>query len=175
MGSTLNIILTPKQTEEVLQLAHDLRIPLLTALSLGLSPKRIKKVVNPGNANHKVAKLDEKEHILMPKPKRIGESNEHKELKVIGLKFLRELGCRQITEEYHARRDSMHIDVFGSLDGKKIALECGGSSPKKLIKLYGWADRIYILPYGETRPFLWQPNIKICRTCGHEVNGVKGL
>jgi len=109
---------------------------------------------------------------------RVGvESNEHKELKAVGTKFLRELGCQQITKEYPVNgnnmwnKNSFRLDVFGKLAGKTIALECGGSSPKKLLKLYDWADQVYILPYGETKPFLWQPNIKICRTCGHIITG----
>ena len=110
-----------------------------------------------------------------PKPKRTNESSEHKKLKAVGLGFLKEIGCQQIAEEYRAQGNSMVVDMLGRLYGKKIALECGGSIPKKLRKLYKWADQVYILPYGETEPFLWQPNIKICRTCGHKINGVKGL
>lgn len=58
------------------------------------------------------------------------------------------------------------IDVVGRKDGKKIAIECGGSRIEKLIDISGYFNEVYILPYGG-EPFLWEEGLNVCQNCGH--------
>jgi hypothetical protein len=99
------------------------------------------------------------------------ESNGHLELKRIASVFLGNLGCINIRYEYKIglKRSNVEIDVCGELDNKLIAVECGGSTRKKLLKTEKYASKIFILPYGKTEPYQWDDTTIVCHCCGHIV------
>jgi len=100
----------------------------------------------------------------------------HNALKRVAKEFLLAQGCKQICEEYkigYTKWGQGHwviVDALGTKDGQKIAVECGGSWPAKLSKLAALVSLVYVLPYGEIKPFLWHHGIVICHTCGHIVS-----
>jgi len=105
-----------------------------------------------------------------------GESEAHKALKLIAYRFLSDLNCVSRSEEKRLRVDGnrVRVDMLGKTrDGKLIAVECGGSQVKKLKKLRGMVEAIYILPYNSTIPYLWSEDIKICFNCGHIISRCK--
>jgi len=96
-----------------------------------------------------------------------GESREHKALKLLAKHFLREQGFNEINEEYLI--DQKRVDVVGISGDKIIAIECGGSLERKLRHIVGRVDKLYILPYGATKPFLWDGHSQVCQFCGHMI------
>lgn len=97
-----------------------------------------------------------------------GESANHRTLKRVARKLLKEMGCVDICEEYYINH--RYIDVLGVWnDGRRIAIECGGSNEYHLRVILGTVDELYILPYGQTEVFRWNANINICKLCGHKV------
>ena len=100
---------------------------------------------------------------------RVGEveSSRHKELKEIAKKFLWDIGCEDIREEVRLGGNLFRSDVVGRLNNEKIAVECGGSLT--LEGKFEFVDKLFILPYGESVPFLWERGTQVCRTCGHKV------
>ena len=56
---------------------------------------------------------------------------------------------------------------MGINGNKMIAVECGGSKTAKLQHIRYMVDELYVLPYGETKPFLWVEGVEVCRFCGH--------
>ena len=103
------------------------------------------------------------------------EGNEHRALKQIARHFLLALGCTEIYEDclLGSRRRtpyvSVKIDVLGIKGGERIAVECGGSLMSKLGRAVSLVDILYILPLGETKPFLWHYGRRICDHCGHKI------
>ena len=100
---------------------------------------------------------------------RIGgvESAKHIKLKKIAGLFLKRMGCEGIKEECSFNGNNLRIDVVGMLKGRVIGVECGGSrtlrAKSKII------DELYVLPYGESFPFLWSKRADVCARCGHRV------
>lgn len=103
------------------------------------------------------------------------EGDEHRALKQIARDFLLALGCTDIYEDslLGSRKRtpyvSVKINVLGVKGGKRIAVECGGSLMSKLGRAVSFVDELYILPWGETKPFLWNHGMRICPHCGHKV------
>ena len=97
------------------------------------------------------------------------EGEAHIMLKERAGQFLASLGCEHIEWEVRLGSGLCKTDVLGLLNGRKIAVECGGSLMRKLGVLQGLVDEVYILPYGEEKPFLWNSNIVVCLHCGHSV------
>ena len=102
----------------------------------------------------------------------------HERLKQTARKLLDMWECVAIEEEYSfgnkvpRRKGSMVVvDVIGWLpSGEAIAVECGGSRASKLLKLSKYVRDIYILPHNADLPFIWKPNMKICRACGNKLS-----
>jgi hypothetical protein len=101
--------------------------------------------------------------------KRNSESIRHLKLKGIARTFLEQMGCTDIKYEVvlGTNHIKVKIDVIGKLNDKLIAVECGGSIRKKLLKAQKSIYRIYILPYGNSEPYEWNDKQIICATCGH--------
>ena len=102
---------------------------------------------------------------VLRKPK--NESAEHLALKKVARQFLEELGCININEEY--RFNNSVVDILGNKGKQLMAVECGGSVKSKLVKLREKVDKIYILPYGQDIPYLWQQDFRICSACGNSL------
>ena len=106
------------------------------------------------------------------------ESLAHLKLKNTAILFLRGLGYQDIrTEVCLGVRPTIFGDVSGNHSpssgnqNHSIAIvECGGSKHKKLVRASEIVEYIYILPYGEEIPFLWNKHSEICPTCGHIIN-----
>ena len=104
-----------------------------------------------------------------------GEGLEHQELKRIAQEFLSALGCQNITTEYRIKTAQGHqhkvvIDAIGFLGSRIIGVECGGSLRSKLLKAIPYLDRLYILPYGKQKPYLWHINTLVCHQCGQKID-----
>jgi len=103
--------------------------------------------------------------------KGVGQGNHsgaHTILKIAAKKFLREVGCSDIREEKGLGIGSgVIVDTVGNLGKEIVAIECGGARTRKLKRLSKIAKAIYIFPYGEDKPFLWNGGDEICPTCGH--------
>ena len=107
----------------------------------------------------------------------VNESQTHRDLKELAMEFLIDLGCKDILEEYvlhysdsQFSRNFFRCDVVGSKeDGTLIAVECGGVARTKLLRMSQLSEisEIYILPYGETKPYKWKRSIRVCKECGH--------
>lgn len=113
------------------------------------------------------AKMESKKSKI--KHKNEFESDTHKQLKEIGKAFLINLGCTNIVYEKLMGVNNARIkaDVYGELDTIKYIVECGGSSNYKLVKASKLIDFVYILPYGESIPYIWNNNFSVCHSCGH--------
>lgn len=100
------------------------------------------------------------------------ESKAHKRLKSKAIKFLKNMGCKQIREEIKVAcsKGFVRVDVIGIKGNNYIAVECGGCLKRKLYKASSVISQLYILPYGETSPFPWKPRTEVCALCGHNVN-----
>ena len=102
------------------------------------------------------------------------ETLAHKKLKVRARLFLGDMGCANIQEEYTIGtslngKGSIRVDVVGFRDSQLVAVECGGSTDKKLNKACGYIRELWVLPYGESMPFKWSIGKSVCHTCGHVV------
>ena len=106
----------------------------------------------------------------------VNESQSHRDLKELAMEFLIDFGCADIVEEYIIRstdsqfsRNFFRCDVVGSKDGSLIVVECGGVARTKLLRLNQLAEvaGIYVMPYGETKPYKWNRSIRVCKECGH--------
>ncbi len=101
---------------------------------------------------------------------RTSEGQGHQHLKTIAIAFLEKHGYSNIdTEVKFGERPVCYIeaDVAATKNNKPTIIECGGSLRRKLLKAKGFVNEIYILPYGETKPFIWNEDIIICNNCGH--------
>jgi len=98
---------------------------------------------------------------------RLTESKYHIALKKRGMEYLESLGCTDIKMEVELNSSRLRFDVVGMLDGQMIAIECGSS--KRLKERSYLVDKLYILPYGENIPFLWDKSIKLCSSCGRRM------
>jgi len=98
-----------------------------------------------------------------------GETKAHTSLKSLAYEYLLSLGCSDIRTEVIFGKPpyKVIIDLVGTKDNKYIAVECGGSTLNKLIKATQFIDFIYILPFHETKPFLWHEHMDTCPRCGH--------
>jgi len=103
-------------------------------------------------------------------------SLKHTELKYLAVDWLQSQGYEDIELEVHVLqkiagrkpgRGSFKIDVVGRKDGKRVAVECGGSKDTKLAVLATLFHEIYILPYGSTEPYTWEWGMQICGECGN--------
>lgn len=92
-------------------------------------------------------------------------SKKHNDLKKIAIKFLQDLGCKYIYEEYHL--DSVVVDIYDPI--KRIAIECGSTPYYRLRIISKYAVKIYILPHGDVIPYEWNSNIIPCTLCGHKM------
>lgn len=99
------------------------------------------------------------------------ESSEHNLLKSKAIRFLETKGYSNIRleAELGVKPSSIRADVYGILQDETAIVECGGSSQLKLIKASAIVKKIYILPYGENKPYPWNNSILICHNCGHSV------
>ncbi len=102
------------------------------------------------------------------------ESLEHKALKELAKQFLNEMGCADITEEYPlignvSTKGSRRVDVIGFINEKALVVECGGNKDKHLSAVSNKVDELYLLPYGETQPYRYKENMKVCYHCGHTI------
>ena len=111
------------------------------------------------------------------------ESDTHIQLKLKARKFLQNMGCQDIQDEYRLpkiqytfgkrprhwkTKQSLVLDVAGLKDNRLIAVECGGIFPQKLKSLSIQEVTLYIWPYGKNKPYLWQRNINVCHLCGQK-------
>jgi len=117
------------------------------------------------------------------KPKGIGErhlgleSKNHNDLKNIAYQFLKKHGFVEIHLEYYIGQrgmghanDSIKADVAGIKQRRTWIVECGGSTNRKLKLALQLVDRVYILPHGETEPYLFSiDDLPICPSCGHSI------
>jgi len=100
------------------------------------------------------------------------ESKYHIALKEVAKQYLTNMGCVNIKYEKRLgeTKQSVVIDVYGELNNKKIAIECGSNRRTKLNRAKNLVDVIYILPYHETIPYEWNNRIKFCQSCGHIIS-----
>lgn len=109
-------------------------------------------------------------------------SIKHKQLQARALIYLQNLGCndaqieRVIGESWNSRRQgTITADVAGYLGGKLITIECGGLGRKVRFRRYGRLLSsgdiavIFVWPYNAVEPYIWQPDLEICPTCGNKV------
>lgn len=102
-----------------------------------------------------------------------GETQAHKDLKLVAHRFLSGLGCVVLGEEYTMRGEDgkVRFDILGKAKiGELIAVECGGSQLRKLKRMRALVNSIYILPYNAKIPYLWSDDIGVCSKCGHIVS-----
>lgn len=112
------------------------------------------------------------------------ESNGHYKLKLVAKQFLESIGCQNIQMEYQLpkiqytfgkkprhwqTRQVYTLDVVGFKEGRLFAVECGGIHMRSLNNLAHQGVLLYILPFGKTKPFLWQRGIKFCSKCGNKI------
>lgn len=102
------------------------------------------------------------------------ESKLHKALKAKATEFLVDLGCTDIIEEYPLirrppKKGARCVDVVGFRDGEAIAVECGGSTEQRLRSIVDIVSELYVLPYGETKPYRYKKHTNLCPYCGHKV------
>jgi len=108
---------------------------------------------------------------------------EHKRLKLRAVEFLEAIGCQDIQEEYRlpkiqytlgkrprhwATKQYFLFDVVGFRQGQLIAVECGGIYPRKLASIAKQGIKLYILPHGTKKPFLWRAGLTVCARCGNK-------
>ncbi|KKM91645.1 hypothetical protein LCGC14_1226540 [marine sediment metagenome] len=101
------------------------------------------------------------------------ESQAHIELKQKAVVFLEDMGCIEIEVEKRigSYGKSKRFDVLGRLNGKRIAVECGGLKVNGDFSTWlgcGRLSKLYVWPYGEDTPYEWQAGIKVCNKCGHK-------
>ena len=111
------------------------------------------------------------------------ESNKHQELKEKAKQFLESMGCKDIQFEYRLPKIQFSLgeklrhwntkqffifDVAGFKDGRLVAVECGGTLPRKLSSLHNQAILLYIFPHGKIKPYLWHNGIQVCDRCGNK-------
>ena len=104
------------------------------------------------------------------------EGFEHNQLKKLAREFLQQIGCVDIDEETcvgkRTKGKFLISDVTGRLNGKLVAVECGGilqlGKRKRWIREKRISD-MYIFPYGQTVPYKYELNMKVCPKCGHQI------
>jgi len=97
-----------------------------------------------------------------------GESEGHKQIKELAVKWLLRIKCKDITAERNIKtpRGSIRADVAGRYNGSWIIVECGGSQRQKLEKALLFTRNVYIWAYHQDKPYLYNPSMIICHACG---------
>lgn len=97
------------------------------------------------------------------------ESKSHIILKRMAGEFLVKIGCNKVYQEYRGL-SGVTVDVAGFKDSSMmpIVIECGGVHRQKLLHIKSKATQIYIFPYGEDTPYLWDGVSGTCQICGHK-------
>jgi len=85
----------------------------------------------------------------------MGETEKHKQLKILGRTLLRNRGFDHVDifEEHKITIGKKYfiVDICGIKENKKsVAVECGNTNPEKLINLKLYFDEVIHLPYGIT-------------------------
>jgi len=129
----------------------------------------IPKTNRSGICKRCVAKKERKTLTFSQRSGKGNDGQMHKELKTKAAKFLESLGCQDIRQETRALSGTARFiyDVIGFKGTDVFIVECGGSAMRKLLKISQDKYNLYILPYGYDSPFLYEPNMQICRGCGH--------
>lgn len=100
-------------------------------------------------------------------------SEKHKHLIHKTIDWARQRGYDDIEVEVKVPKTNSNgyysIDLVARTNHKKIAVECGGSKIGKLNELLGLFNEVWVFPYGNTKPYLWDESMIICQNCGHQI------